>query len=50
MADRWGRKIPIIIGCLLMILGGVLGAFCKDYDSTYLLIYEVLIPTPHLHS
>ncbi|CEJ58856.1 hypothetical protein PMG11_07502 [Penicillium brasilianum] len=31
MADRWGRKLPIIIGCLLMILGGFLGAFCKDY-------------------
>lgn len=50
MADRWGRKFPIIIGCLLMILGGILGAFCKDYDSMYLLIYEVLIPIADLHS
>lgn len=33
MADRWGRKVPIIVGCLLMILGGFLGAFCKDYGS-----------------
>ncbi|KAJ5218589.1 uncharacterized protein N7498_000688 [Penicillium cinerascens] len=33
MADRWGRKTPIIIGCPLMILGGFLGAFCKNYGS-----------------
>lgn len=38
MADRWGRKLPIIIGCLLMIMGGFLGAFCKDYGSTCLLL------------
>ncbi|OOQ89572.1 sugar transporter [Penicillium brasilianum] len=31
MADRWGRKVPIITGCVLMILGGFLGAFCKNY-------------------
>ncbi|KAJ5612981.1 hypothetical protein N7510_006175 [Penicillium lagena] len=31
IADLWGRKVPIIIGCVLMIIGGCLGAFCKDY-------------------
>jgi MFS family permease len=30
-ADRWGRKLPIFLGCLLMILGGLLGAFCNGY-------------------
>ncbi|KAJ5355922.1 General substrate transporter [Penicillium concentricum] len=31
IADRWGRKIPIMIGCVLMIVGGLLGAFCTNY-------------------
>lgn len=31
IADRWGRKVPIAIGCVLMILGGFLGAFCNGY-------------------
>ncbi|EHK96531.1 MFS general substrate transporter [Glarea lozoyensis ATCC 20868] len=31
MADWWGRKLPIAVGCLLMILGGVLGAFSNGY-------------------
>ncbi|CAI7611042.1 unnamed protein product [Penicillium glandicola] len=31
IADRWGRKIPIMIGCVLMILGGLLGSFCTNY-------------------
>jgi MFS family permease len=43
MADRWGRKLPIIIGCLLMILGGFLGAFCKDYGSMYLLLVQMTV-------
>lgn len=31
MADWWGRKVPIAIGCLIMVLGGLLGAFCNSY-------------------
>ncbi|CAG8973376.1 hypothetical protein HYALB_00000139 [Hymenoscyphus albidus] len=31
MADWWGRKLPIIGGCVLMVLGGCLGAFCNGY-------------------
>lgn len=31
LADRWGRKLPIFVGCLLMVLGGLLGAFCNSY-------------------
>lgn len=33
MADLSGRKVPIAVGCLLMIWVGFLGAFCKDYAS-----------------
>lgn len=33
MADWWGRKVPIVVGCLLMVLGGFLGAFCNGYGS-----------------
>ncbi|KAK2747033.1 hypothetical protein FQN55_005302 [Onygenales sp. PD_40] len=32
IADRYGRRLPIAIGCLFMILGGLLGAFCNGYD------------------
>lgn len=38
MADWWGRKIPIAVGCVLMMLGGFLGAFCNGYGSTPLLM------------
>ncbi|RDL38880.1 putative Lactose permease [Venustampulla echinocandica] len=31
MADWWGRKIPIVVGGLLMILGALLGTFCNGY-------------------
>ncbi|KAJ5782311.1 hypothetical protein N7457_004085 [Penicillium paradoxum] len=31
IADRWGRKLPIAIGCVLMIFGGLLGAFSTNY-------------------
>lgn len=31
MADWWGRKVPIAIGCVLMIIGGFIGAFCNGY-------------------
>lgn len=33
VADTWGRKIAIIIGCLFMILGGCLTAFTNGYGS-----------------
>ncbi|PGH10752.1 hypothetical protein AJ80_07402 [Polytolypa hystricis UAMH7299] len=31
LADRFGRKIPIAVGCALMIVGGSLGTFCNGY-------------------
>ncbi|KAF7546540.1 hypothetical protein G7046_g9272 [Stylonectria norvegica] len=31
MADTFGRKITIMIGCCIMILGAMLGAFCNGY-------------------
>ncbi|TPX13692.1 uncharacterized protein E0L32_005895 [Thyridium curvatum] len=31
VADHWGRRIAIMIGCLFMILGGCLTAFCNGY-------------------
>lgn len=33
MADWWGRKVPIALGCLLMILGGFIGTFANGYGS-----------------
>jgi len=31
MADWWGRRLPIAVGCVIMILGGFLGAFSNGY-------------------
>lgn len=31
ITDRWGRKPPIILGCLFMIAGGFLSTFAKNY-------------------
>ncbi|KFY68292.1 hypothetical protein V496_01212 [Pseudogymnoascus sp. VKM F-4515 (FW-2607)] len=31
VADRWGRKFAITIGCLFMCVGGCLSAFCNSY-------------------
>lgn len=31
VADRWGRKLCIVVGCLIMILGGCVSAFCANY-------------------
>ncbi|KAF4453135.1 hypothetical protein F53441_4132 [Fusarium austroafricanum] len=31
MADHFGRKIPIIVGCLIMILGAFLSAFTNGF-------------------
>lgn len=35
IADRYGRKPAIIIGCLFMVLGGCLTAFCNGYASRF---------------
>jgi len=35
VADHYGRKTAIIIGCAFMILGGCLTAFCNGYGSRY---------------
>jgi MFS family permease len=34
MADHFGRKLPIAIGCLIMILGAFLSAFTDGFGST----------------
>lgn len=34
MADHFGRKIPITVGCLVMILGAFLSAFTNGFGST----------------
>ncbi|KAG0646980.1 Lactose permease [Hyphodiscus hymeniophilus] len=31
VADRWGRKLAITVGCLFMVLGGCLSAFATSY-------------------
>lgn len=31
MADWWGRKVPIAVGCFLMIIGGLVGTFANGY-------------------
>jgi len=31
MADWWGRKVPIAVGCSIMVVGGFLGAFANGY-------------------
>jgi MFS family permease len=33
MADWWGRKLPIAVGCVFMVIGGLLGAFSNGYGS-----------------
>jgi len=33
VADNYGRKIAIIWGCMFMIAGGLLTAFCNGYGS-----------------
>ncbi|KAI1102702.1 sugar transporter-like protein [Jackrogersella minutella] len=32
VADNWGRKTSIFIGCVFMILGGCISAFCNGYE------------------
>lgn len=33
IADRWGRKIPIAIGCVIMTVGAVLQGACQNLDT-----------------
>ena len=33
MADHWGRKIPIAVGCIIMIVGAILQGVCKDLGT-----------------
>ncbi|KAJ9150542.1 General substrate transporter [Coniochaeta hoffmannii] len=33
ITDRWGRKPPIIGGCVFMIVGGVISALAKNYGT-----------------
>jgi MFS family permease len=33
MADWWGRRTPIAIGGVFMILGGLIGTFANGYGS-----------------
>lgn len=42
MADWFGRKVPIMVGCVLMTLGGLLGAFANGYGSMCDLFREFL--------
>jgi MFS family permease len=35
IADRWGRKLPIAIGCVIMVVGGIVSAVCQNWQ-TYL--------------
>ncbi|CAJ2505849.1 Uu.00g132430.m01.CDS01 [Anthostomella pinea] len=32
VADNWGRKTAILIGCSCMVAGGCLSAFCNGYE------------------
>lgn len=43
MADHFGRKIPIAVGCLIMILGAFLSAFTDGFGSKWLC---VVLPAP----
>lgn len=35
VADNYSRKMSIIIGCVIMVLGGFLSAFYDGYGSTF---------------
>lgn len=35
MADNWGRKPTIMTGCVIMILGALVSAFCNGYGSEF---------------
>ena len=35
MADTFGRKRTILVGCTIMVIGAMLGAFCNGYGSEF---------------
>lgn len=35
IADHYGRRPAIVLGCLFMVMGGLLTAFCNGYGSEY---------------
>lgn len=39
LADAFGRKYTIVLGCCIMILGSMIGAFCNGYSSKSTLFY-----------
>jgi hypothetical protein len=46
MADWWGRRVPIAVGGILMVLGGMIGTFANGYGSKYkLMIRSVSLDT-----
>ncbi len=42
MADWWGRRTPIAVGGVFMILGGLIGTFANGYGSEYNLDPHIL--------
>ena len=48
MADNIGRKIPIAIGCVIMVVGSVLQGSCQNLGSTY--FANLLLDTASSHS
>jgi len=40
IADFFGRKPTIMLGCVVMIVGGVISAACNGYGSEYLVIHH----------
>jgi hypothetical protein len=34
LADNFGRKLPIAIGCVIMVVGAVMQAACQNLGST----------------
>ena len=38
MADWWGRRTPIAVGGVFMILGGLIGTFANGYGSEYIIL------------
>jgi MFS family permease len=44
LADKLGRKPTIMIGCVIMMLGGAISAFCNGYGSKYLSYTRARVP------
>lgn len=43
VADNYGRKVAIAIGCVLMIGGGFITAFCNGWGSEHILLHVVSV-------